>query len=127
MKPFSNYNSELKPLARKLRREMTPQERHLWYDFLKDFKYTVKRQRPIGPYIVDFYCDKAKLVIELGSSQHDDEEGRARDQKMDAYLRDLGFRVLRISNADVNLNFSGVCGLIEREIYNAMMDGDGRM
>ena len=102
-------NPNLKPYAQKLRREMTKEERHLWYDYLKSLPVTVKRQMVIGPYIVDFYIAEAKLVIELDGSQHFEEEGIAADQERDRYLSELGLSVLRYSNLDINRNFRGVC------------------
>ena len=102
-------NPNLKPYAQKLRREMTKEERHLWYDYLKSLPVTVKRQMVIGPYIVDFYIAEAKLVIELDGSQHFEEEGIAADQERDRYLSELELRVLRYSNLDINRNFRGVC------------------
>ena len=95
--------------ARCLRRNMTKEERHLWYDFLKSFPLMVHRQKVIGPYIADFYIAKSGLVIELDGSQHYEEEGRAADKERDAYMQSLGLRVLRYSNADVNRNFEAVC------------------
>ena len=88
---------------------MTKEERHLWYDFLRQLPTTFNRQKVIGPYIVDFYCASAKLVIELDGSQHYEENGIVSDQKRDLFLSDLGLRILRYSNADVNRNFTGVC------------------
>ena len=94
-------NPKLKPYAQKLRREMTKEERHLWYDFLKDLPVNVNRQKVIGKYIVDFYIASKEIVIELDGSQHYEER--------DAYLSGLGMIVLRYSNDDVNNNFDGVC------------------
>ena len=88
---------------------MTEQERKLWYKFLKTLPYTVKRQYVIGKYIVDFYCDKTKTVIELDGSQHFEARGVQDDTVRDEYLCKLGLRVLRYSNADINNNFDGVC------------------
>ena len=102
-------NPKLKGFSQKLRREMTKEERHLWYDFLRGLPLTVNRQKIIGPYIVDFYCAKAKIVIELDGSQHYEDTGKQADHKRDAYLNSLGLRVLRYSNYDVNQNFSVVC------------------
>ena len=102
-------NPNLKPFAQKLRREMTKEERHLWYDFLKSLPVTVKRQQVIGPYIVDFYIASTKLVIELDGSQHYEEGGNVTDRKRDLFLSDLGIHVLRFSNLDVEQNFNGVC------------------
>ena len=109
MSKISLYNHRNKPHAQKLRREMTPQERHLWYDFLKCCPAQFRRQRQFGPYIVDFYCAEAKLVVELDGSQHYEEAGVASDRERDDYLSGLGLRVLRYSNADVNRSFDGVC------------------
>ena len=102
-------NSRLRKNAQKLRREMTKEERRLWYDFLKRLPLTVNRQKVIGPYIVDFYCASAKLVIELDGSQHYEEEGAASDRERDLALRQLGITVVRYSNDDINRNFDGVC------------------
>ncbi len=99
----------LKPYAQKLRREMTKEERHLWYDFLKGLPVTFNRQKVIGNYIADFYCASSKLIIELDGSQHYEESGVESDKKRDEYLENLGLLVLRYSNEDINHNFDGVC------------------
>ena len=102
-------NSKLTPAARSLRKNMTKEERRLWYDFLKDLHVTVNRQKVIGSYIVDFYCAEAGLVIEIDGSQHYDAEGKAADAVRDEYLKAQGLKVLRYSNADINLRFRAVC------------------
>ena len=102
-------NSRLTGNAQKLRREMTKEERHLWYDFLKELPVTVNRQKVIGRYIVDFYCAEAKLVIEIDGTQHYGQEGKEADSERDAYLNDLGLHVLRYSNREVNHSFAAVC------------------
>ena len=111
------YNEKLIENAKSLRREMTKEERHPWYDFLKDLPVTVHRQKVIGKYIADFYIAAAKLVIELDGSQHFEDEGRNKDAVRDAYFAEIGLRVLRYSNADVNLRFRQVC----EDIYHAVM------
>ena len=88
---------------------MTKEERHLWYDFLKPLPVTWNRQKVIGPYIVDFYCAQANLVIELDGSQHYEEQGQRLDRSRDQYLSSLGLTVLRYSNLDIAQNFDGVC------------------
>ena len=108
------YNKKLQANARSLRKNMTKQERHLWYDCLKLLPITVHRQKVIGPYIVDFYIAQADLVIELDGSQHYDAAGQAADAARDAYLQQLGLTVLRIPNNAIRQNFSGVC----EEIWN---------
>ena len=109
-------NPRLKPFAQKLRREMTAEERHLWYDYLKDLPVTVNRQKVIGNYIVDFYCASEKIVIELDGSQHYEEKDREKDIIRDNYLRSLGMTVLRYSNYEVNENFDGVCEDISKHL-----------
>lgn len=95
--------------SRELRKNMTRQERHLWYDFLKPLPVVFKRQKVIDGYIADFYCASARLVIELDGSQHYHDDGAEYDKIRDAALKAHGLMVLRYSNADVNENFSGVC------------------
>ena len=102
--------------ARRLRREMTPQERRLWYGFLRRYPVKIYKQRINGRYIVDFYCASAKLVIEVDGSQHFEKTGQTKDQKRDRDLDALGLQVLRFSNRDVNLEFYAVCDLIDRTI-----------
>ena len=102
-------NSKLTGNAKALRKNMTKEERHLWYDFLKTLPITVNRQKVIGNYIVDFYIATAKLVIELDGSQHYEEKGIENDVKRDAFLNCLGIKVLRYSNLDVNQRFESVC------------------
>lgn len=101
--------SVLKRNSQKLRKEMTKEERHLWYDFLKGLSCTVNRQKVIGKCIVDFYIDSARLVIEIDGSQHYDEQGVLADKQRDDYLAKKGLTVLRYSNADVNQSFDSVC------------------
>ena len=109
-------NSKLTKNSQSLRRNMTKEERHLWYDFLKSQPVTFNRQKVIGNYIVDFYCAKANLVIELDGSQHYEEKAKENDAKRDSYLRGLGLTVLRYSNYDINTNFEGVCSDILKYI-----------
>ena len=103
------YNSKLSANAKKLRKNMTKEERHLWHDCLKSLPFTVHRQKILGNYIVDFYIASAKLVIELEGSQHYEERGKIQDEQRDAYIRSIGCTVLRYSNADVNQQFRSVC------------------
>jgi len=102
-------NGNLTKNAQALRSGMTKEERRLWYDFLKSLPYTVKRQKVLGNYIVDFYCAEKKIVIELDGSQHYEEGGLAKDKVRDEFLRGLGLCVLRYSNRDVNCHFDRVC------------------
>ena len=112
-------NSQLEN-ARRLRREMTPHERKLWYLFLRQYPVKIYKQRIIGKFIVDFYCASAKLVIELDDSQHYESQGMAHDLERSAYLTALGLEVLRFSNYDVDTDFRGVCTQIDRMIQERM-------
>ncbi len=109
-------NPQLTANAQKLRREMTKEERHLWYDFLKPMGIRAHRQKTLGYYIVDFYIPSSKLVIELDGSQHFEAEGQKSDSARDRYLKELGFTVLRYANNEVNQNFRGVCEDILRHL-----------
>lgn len=111
-------NRKLSPNARALRRNMTREERHLWYDCLKELPIPVKRQKVIENYIVDFYIPRAGIVIELDGSQHFADAGREQDLARDQRLNELGILVLRYSNADVNLRFRAVCD----DIWNHLQE-----
>ncbi len=102
-------NPALTAYAKKLRTNMTKEEKHLWYDFLKDLPFTINRQKVINKYIVDFYIASAKIVIELDGSQHYEYEGIKNDSQRDEHLNGLGIKVLRYSNKDINCNFEAVC------------------
>ena len=116
-KPLNQTNNpQLRKNAQKLRREMTKEERRLWYDFLKQLPLTVNREKVIGRYIVDFCCASAKLVIELDGSQHYESEGTASDWERDYALNQLGITVVRYSNSDINRNFDGVCADLLRRL-----------
>ena len=102
--------------AQTLRKNQTKEERHLWYDFLKTYPVQFKRQYQVGPYYVDFYCYRAKLVVELDGSQHYEPEGVAQDAQRTAYLNAQGLKVLRVANTDIWKNFAGVCEMIDTEV-----------
>ena len=113
---MNKSNPDLTPFAQMLRKDMTKEEKHLWYDFLKKLPVTVNRQKVIGNYIVDFLCEDARLVIELDGAQHYSHEGRKKDAERDKYLNGLGYLVLRYTDHDVRTNFEGVCLDIKRHI-----------
>ena len=114
------HNPQLHQLAKNLRKNMTREERHLWYDFLKELPVMVHRQKIIGSYIVDFYIAQKKLVIEIDGSQHYQNKGQEKDRVRDADLEMLGMQVLRYSNADVNCRFEAVC----QDIWNHLYDSE---
>lgn len=109
----NKHNPALTSLAKKLRKDMTKEERHLWYDFLRQYPVRFVRQKVLGRYIADFYCAKAKLVIELDGSQHYEKEGSLRDEMRTAFLEGYGLTVIRIPNNEVFTNFRGVCEYID--------------
>ena len=104
-----NYNKKLVANAQALRRNMTDEEKHLWYDFLKKLPFTVYRQKNIGNYIVDFFIAKHRLVIEIDGRQHEQCENKIADEQRDLELIQLGARVLRYTNQDIDQNFNRVC------------------
>ncbi len=113
---MSQQNKNLPPNAQVLRRNMTKEERHLWYDFLRGYPCHIYKQRIIGNYIVDFYCPSAKLIIELDGSQHYEDTGIKRDATRSAYLEGFGLKIIRIPNNEVMRNFRGVCEYIDLQI-----------
>ena len=115
-------NEKLTPISQMLRKEMTKEEKHLWYDFLKKLPFDVKRQKVIGKYIVDFYIPKYKIVIELDGIQHYTDENIKADAERDSFLHDRNILVLRYPNADINKRFEGVCTDIAMKIKD-MNDG----
>ena len=116
----SKHNKKLVPLAKQLRKEMTKEERHLWYDFLRSYPVKFSRQKVLGKYIVDFYSAEATLVIELDGSQHFDEFAMKEDAERTAFLEEYGLKVIRIPNNEINENFYGVCKYIDFEVKQSL-------
>ena len=111
------YQNRLKKLASELRKNMTPWEKKLWYEFLREQSPRFLRQKPLGSYIVDFYCPTLRLAIDYGT------EGMERDAIRTAELGSLGITVLRFSDADIKENLSGVCSSITNLIQEKMKEG----
>ena len=110
MKP---YNKSLIPNAKTLRKEMTPWERKLWYLYLNKYPVRFQRQKVLGNYIVDFYCAKAGLILELDGSGHYTLEQKLYDSVRTLDLEKLNLKILRIPNTDITKNFKAVCELID--------------
>lgn len=110
------HNPSLTSNAKKLRKDQTKEERHLWYDFLRSYPVRFLRQKVIDDYIVDFYCHKAKLIVELDGSQHYEEAGMLKDSIRTAKIEKRNLLVIRIPNNAVNRNFRGVCEHIDRAV-----------
>ena len=115
-----DYNKKNITLAKNLRKNATQQENHLWYDFLKTYPVQFKRQYQIGCYYVDFYCYRARLVVELDGSQHVTKNAVVYDNRRSAYLESQGLQVLRISNLDIWKNFAGVCQTIDAYVQKRL-------
>ena len=110
---MKDYNKKNIPLARNLRKNMTPWERKLWYEFLRGYPVRFRRQAALGEYIADFYCAKAKLIVELDGGGHFIPEQMEKDEIRTSALELAGLKVLRISNPDIDQNFSGVCEYVD--------------
>lgn len=116
----AKHNKQLVPLAKQLRKEMTMEERHLWYDFLRSYPVRFSRQKVLGRYIADFYCAEAKLVIELDGSQHYEPVNSQKDDERTTFLKGYGLTVIRIPNNEVNRNFHSVCEYIDAAVNQSL-------
>ena len=116
----TNYNKKLTPLAKTLRKNMTKQEKKLWYKYLRNYPVKFYRQRIIENYIADFYCAKAKIVIELGGSQHYNSEGHLKDKIRTERLENYDLTVIRIPNNEIDKNLKGVCDYIDAIINKTL-------
>ena len=116
----SKHNKMLVPLAQHLRKEMTKEERHLWYDYLRDHAVRFSRQKVLGKYIVDFYSAKAKIVIELDGSQHYTDAEIQKDTERTAFLENYGLKINRIPNNAIHENFRGVCEYIDAVVRQSL-------
>ena len=116
----SKHNRRLVPLAKQLRKEMTKEERHLWYDFLRSYPVRFSRQKVLGKYIADFYSAEAKLVIELDGSQHYEPVNTQNDEERTEFLKGYGLNVLRIPNNEIIRNFRGVCEYIDAAVKQSL-------
>ena len=118
---MKTYNKDFIPLAQALRRDMTPWERKLWYLFLREYPLRFQRQKVIGNYIVDFYCAKAGLIVELDGSGHYQPEQMEKDAERTKVLSNMNLRVLRFVNTEIDENFSGVCETIDRTVKEFLL------
>ena len=116
----SKHNKQLVPFAKQLRKEMTKEERHLWYDFLRTYSVRFSRQKVLGKYIADFYSAEAKLVIELDGSQHYEDINAEKDAERTAFLEGYGLTVIRLPNNEVMRNFRGVCEYIDTAVRQSL-------
>ena len=112
--------------SQELRKNPTLEEKILWYEYLRTYPIQWNRQKVIGNYIVDFYCRKLNLVIELDGSQHYEEQGLIYDEKRTAYLESLGLKVLRIQNREIKKNLPNVCDYIDEEVRLILLKQQGK-
>ena len=117
---MKDYNRDNIPLAKTLRKNMTPWERKLWYDFLHNYPIRFQRQKAIGNYIADFYCAKARLIIELDGGGHYTTEQKIKDEQRTNDLNTMNLTVARICNLDIDRNFRGVCAYVDRLVQNSL-------
>ena len=106
--------------GQELRRNLTKEERHLWYDFLKTYPVQFRRQYQVGPYYLDFYCYQVNIAVELDGSQHFEPEAIQYDLKRTRFLAERGITVLRFSNLDIWKNFEAVCQVIDEKVKEAL-------
>ena len=114
------HNPKIVPNAKILRKNMTKEERHLWYDFLKTHPIRFNRQKILGKYIADFYSAQANLVIELDGGGHYADEAKQYDEERTSFLKSYGLTVIRVPNSEVNNNFRGVCEFIDMQIKQSL-------
>ena len=114
------HNPKLTENAKELRKNMTKEEKHLWYDFLKDHPERFLRQKVIDDYIADFYCHKARLVIAHDGSQHYTKDGILKDKIRTEKIEKRDLTVLRIPNGEINHNFEGVCRFIDEFVKESL-------
>jgi len=113
---FIPYNANITSIAKQLRKSMTESERKLWYCYLKDCGVKFYRQKQIEKYILDFYCAKARLVIEVDGDSHFNEDAVKYDKARSKLLENYGLKIMRVTNKDIKCRFSGVCEAIEKII-----------
>ena len=109
----SKHNKQLVPFAKQLRKEMTKEERHMWYDFLRTYPVRFSRQKVLGKY-------EAKLIIELDGSQHYEDVNTEKDSERTAFLEGYGLTVIRIPNNEVMRNFRGVCEYVDGAVRQSL-------
>ena len=119
------YNKKNIVFAKTLRKNATPQEKHLWYDFLANHAVRFQRQKAIDNFIADFYCHRAKLVIEIDGAQHYTEEGAQKDEFRTEILEGYDRKVIRFTNRQINTNFRGVCEYIDTVVKASLREGGG--
>ena len=114
------HNKMLTENAKILRNNMSKEEKHLWYDYLRKCPVRFSRQKVLGKYIADFYSAEAKIVIELDGAQHFEKENRIYDEKRTEFLEQYDLKIIRIPNGEINTNFEGICRYIDKQIEQSL-------
>ena len=120
-----DYNKKNITLAKNLRKSATPQENHLWYRFLAKYEIRFQRQKAIDDFIADFYCHKAKLIIEIDGTQHYTEYGIKKDNLRTETLEKYNLKVIRFINQQIDTDFQGVCEYIDAVVQASLREGGG--
>lgn len=115
-----DYNKNNITLAKNLRKNATPQENHLWYDFLAKYDVRFQRQKSIDNFIADFYCHKAKLIIEIDGSQHFTDAGLKKDEFRTEILKGYDLKIIRFTNHQIDTNFNSVCEYIDYIVKSSL-------
>ena len=118
--PPRKHNKNIVPTAKMLRKNMTTEEKSLWYDFLRTYPIKFSRQKVLGKYIADFYCAKAKLVVEIDGSEHYTKQGMRHDDERTAFLEVYGLKVVRITNLEIHEHFREVCQHIDNVVQQSL-------
>ena len=113
---FIPYRRDLKRSSQSLRRDPSPAERKLWYEFLRALPTKFTRQKPLGHYIADFYCASERLAIEVDGDSHYSDGAQQYDERRTMQIQAEGVKVVRFTNAEVMQDFEGVCAAILRVI-----------
>ena len=113
------YNKNLVKNAKALRKQMTREEKKLWYDFLAKYTVRFQRQKAIDHFIADFYCHEARLIVEIDGAQHYADAEAQKDEFRTEVLAGYGLRVIRFTNRQINTNFQGVCAYIDAVVRDS--------
>ena len=111
-----DYNEKNITLAKNLRKNATPQENHLWYDFLAKYEVRFQRQKAIDNFIADFYCHKAKLIIEIDGKHHYTADGLQKDEFRTEILEGYDLKIIRFTNNQIDTKFREVCLYIDAAV-----------
>ena len=119
-----NYKTDNINFAKSLRKNATKEEKHLWYDFLSEYEIRFQRQKAIDNFIADFYCHKAKLIIEIDGSQHYTKDGKEKDAFRTEKLEKYDLKIIRFTNHQINTNFRGVCLYIDSVVKASLRNNE---